>query len=75
MDGKFAIQRYWLNTGTLEAAVARYGVRRGDGAYAEVVKVIMRSKADFRRGWSHFTREDIDRKVLSIVRRKSCMIG
>ena len=64
MGGKFAIQKYWLDRIGIEDVMEHYGLESSDGNYGKVRKIVEKSKKDFRNGWSFFTREDIDRKIL-----------
>ena len=69
MEGKFAIQRYWLGTGTLESALLAFNLKRDDPRRAKAAAIIAKSKKDFVAGWSFFTREDIEKKVLAAIER------
>ena len=70
-SSKYAIQRYWFNELTLEDVLREYGIRRGNQHREAVSKVLMKSKKDFQFGWSFFTREDIDDKILKILDGKA----
>lgn len=62
-DGKYAIQKYWFDEIMIDDVMRAYGIRETDRNYEKAKKIVMKSKKDFRNGWSFFTREDIDNKV------------
>ena len=69
VNGKYIIQRYWFDEATISDVMEHYGIKNDDNCRESVAKVLVKSKKDFRNGWSYFTREDIDSKIRSIVSR------
>ena len=61
------IQKYWFGDGTLKEIMDTYEIRRDHKVYDKVVAVIEKSKKQFIKGFSFFTREDIDKKVLELI--------
>lgn len=62
--GKYAIQKYWFDDLTIDDVMKTYGIKETDRHYEKAKKIVMKSKKDFRNGWSFFTREDIDKKIV-----------
>ena len=63
-----AIQDYWFDEETLENILNKYGFRPGSTEWETASAILVKSKKQFERGFSHFNSDDIDRKI-----RRACM--
>lgn len=64
-----AIQRYWFGRCEIKDVLSIYGIENDEPCHDHVVKVLIKSKKDFQHGYSFFTRETIDEKVVALMRR------
>ena len=66
------IQSYWFNAAELKDVVETYGIEEGDECRDSVVKLLLKTKKDFSRGFSFFTRESVDEKIMRLMRNSHC---
>lgn len=65
------IQQLWFGKKEVEDVIALYGVDQTQVEYPMVVKVLEKSRRDFIRGSIFLSRENIDGKIMAIIRKRS----
>ena len=63
------VQQFWFGEVFLEDLLKAYGVYDDAKLRKPVESILMKSRRDFKDGWTFFTREDIDRDVRSRIAR------
>ena len=67
-----AIQEFWFQNREIDEVMDVYNLHRGDGCYEHVEKVLLKTRKDFINGFSFFTRNDTDDRILGLMERYGC---
>ena len=63
---QYEIQRYWFSETTETEVLKRYGLKPGTHKWEKARAILAKSRKQFIQGLSHFTRNDIDRKIMAV---------
>lgn len=66
------VQSFWLGRCELKDVLGVYQITKEDRCHDTVAKLLMKTKKDFVNGFSFFTREDIDKKIVTIMTNTHC---
>lgn len=71
------IQEFWFDKKELKDVLHVYCIEKGDECHDSVSKLLLKTRKDFIKGFSFFTRESIDDKILRLMKKHHhrCMIG
>lgn len=67
---QLAIQKFWFGERCCSEVLDTYNIT-DERVKEKVKKILIRSKQEFLRGYSHFTRETIDKEIQKVI--DSCM--
>ena len=63
------LQMFWFRKKELKDVLDAYEIRHGDACHDTMAKLLLKTRKDFINGFSFFTREDIDTKIMKIIGR------
>lgn len=63
------IQKFWFQKKELKDVLHVYGIEKTDACHDSVAKLLLKTRKDFINGFSFFTRESIDDKIIRLMER------
>jgi hypothetical protein len=71
------IQEFWFQQKELKDVLRVYGIEKTDASHDSVTKLLLKTRKDFINGFSFFTKEGTDDKIVRLVQKHDhrCMRG
>ena len=63
------IQEFWFQECDIKEVLSAYDINKGDACHDSVVKLLLKTRKDFINGFSFFTRESIDDKIVRLMQK------
>lgn len=63
------VQEFWLGRKDVRDVLDVYEIRKEDECHDSLVKFLLKTKRDFINGFSFFTRESIDAKIMHMTEK------
>lgn len=67
-----SVQSFWLGRCEMKDVMEMYGISPEDRCHGSVTKLLIKTKKDFVHGFSFFTRESTDLKIVGLMRKFGC---